>query len=116
MSLGPAYRVTNYDPCVPQYSDEPEPHPIVVCGDVMEHVEPEYVDAVLEKVRSLTTIKAVFIICLAPALKHLDDGRNAHLSIHPQEWWADRLEANGFTIDRQSKSKETENNAWFIVS
>lgn len=97
-ALGPAYRVTNYDPCMKEYETRPEPHDVVVCTDVMEHVEPEHIDAVLNDIRSLTKQVAFFSICIVPARKVLDDGRNAHISLHPVDWWKERITAAGFEI------------------
>jgi hypothetical protein len=97
-TVGPAYKVTNYDPCIEKYSARPEPHPVVFCTDVMEHVEPEFVEDVLADVRRLTTESAFFAICVSPALKTLSDGRNAHISLHPIEWWKDKVVAAGFEI------------------
>lgn len=97
-ALGPAYRVTNYDPCISGMDTRPEPHPVVMCTDVMEHVEPEFVDDVLKDIRGLATEYAMFAICKVEAVKVLEDGRNAHLSQHPYDWWKERLEANGFEV------------------
>jgi hypothetical protein len=97
-ALGPAYKVTNYDPCVKEYEERPAPHDIVICTDVMEHVEPEHIDNVLKDIRSLTKQVAFFSISIVPALKVLDDGRNAHISLHPIAWWKERLLQCGFEI------------------
>lgn len=96
--LGPAYKVTNYDPCIEGLDTPPEPHPIVVCTDVMEHIEPEFVDEVLKDLRRLTQELAFLSICSVPAVKVLADGRNAHLSQHPPQWWKDKLKAAGFEV------------------
>jgi hypothetical protein len=97
-NLGPAYKVTNYDPAIDEYSADPDPHPVVVCTDVMEHIEPEFVDDVLKNIRRLALEYAIFAICQKDALKVLPDGRNAHISKHPFPWWEERLTANGFKI------------------
>lgn len=115
-SLGPAYRVTNYDPCVPGLDAAPEPHDLVVCGDVMEHVEPECVDSVLSHIRKLAKHKAFFVIGMNPAIKVLADGRNAHLSLHPVKWWHDKLTEHGFTVERFSEDGDTGHNSWFICT
>jgi len=114
-ALGPAYRVTDFDPCIEELSAMPLPHDVVVCTDVMEHVEPEFIKAVLDDIRGLTKRVAFFSISLVPAKKTLADGRNAHISLHPQSAWAEMLEGAGFTIDNQTVEDE-EHNAWFIVS
>ena len=114
-ALGPAYRVTNYDPCIPGLDTPPEPHDVVVCGDVMEHVEPELLMNVLKDVRRLTKIRALFVIGMQPAKKTLSDGRNAHLSLHTQEEWAAKLTDAGFTVEEQSEPNEKGHNSWFVV-
>lgn len=95
-SLGPAYHVTNYDPCIEGIDTPPQPHDIVACTDVMEHVEPDCVDAVLKHIRSLARKTTFFVISVKPAQKTLADGRNAHISLHPFEWWEERIKAAGF--------------------
>jgi hypothetical protein len=113
-SLGPAYRVTNYDPAIEGLDSAPEPHDVVVCGDVMEHVEPQLVNNVLREIRRVTKDKAFFVIALKPANKTLADGRNAHICLMSQSSWADELESAGFTIEQQSESHPDTYNAWFI--
>jgi 2-polyprenyl-3-methyl-5-hydroxy-6-metoxy-1,4-benzoquinol methylase len=97
-ALGPAYRVTNYDPCIEGLDTPPDPHPVVACTDVLEHIEPELVDNVLAELRRLTQRVALLVINTGPAKKVLADGRNAHISMHPQEWWLERIKAAGFEV------------------
>lgn len=97
-SLGPGYRVTNYDPCIEGLDTPPEPHDVVTCTDVLEHVEPQYITATLNELRRLTLKRAFMVISVSPALKTLADGRNAHISLYPFEWWADTVTAAGFRI------------------
>lgn len=96
--LGPAYRVTNYDPCIEGLDAPPEPHDVVMCTDVMEHVEPECIMPVLKDIRRLTKRVVFFVISTSPAQKFLADGRNAHISLHPRDWWLDRIREAGFEI------------------
>ena len=37
-----------YDPAAPEWAGEPAPCEMVVCIDVLEHVEPGYLDPVLD--------------------------------------------------------------------
>lgn len=113
-SLGPAYKVTNYDPCVEGLDTPPEPHDVVVCSDVMEHVEPELVPNVLAEIRRLTKQKAFFVIGLTPAVKFLADGRNAHISLKSQAEWKDWIGAAGFRVKQESNPNEPQADAWFI--
>lgn len=83
--------VEGYDPAIAGKDDPPEPADLVVCLDVIEHIEPECVDNVLDDLLRCT-IKGIFLtISTRPARKFLADGRNAHLSVHPPEWWLPKL-------------------------
>ena len=114
-SLGPAYKVTDYDPCIEGLDAEPVPHPVVVCGDVMEHVEPEFVDKVFDNIRRLSTDVTFFVITFEPSSRSLPDGRNAHLSQHPIEWWKDKLAEHGFKIIERKAPEKTVRTCWFIT-
>lgn len=85
------YPIQNYDPCMPEYARRPEPADIVVCTDVLEHIEPNCLDAVLADLAALTK-KVLFtnVACRAAA-KFLPDGRNAHLIQESPNWWLARL-------------------------
>jgi hypothetical protein len=91
--LFPELDIREYDPARPGKTQLPEPADFVACLDVMEHIEPENLDAVLDHIRSLTKRIALFLIAIAPAKKSLADGRNAHLTVQPQAWWVERLSA-----------------------
>lgn len=80
-----------YDPAIPYWSSEPQPAELVCCIDVLEHIEPELLDAVLDDLRRVTVCRGVFTIHHRKAQKTLPDGRNAHLTVQPPEWWAKRL-------------------------
>jgi len=84
-ALGP--HIKNYDPAIPQYSARPLPADFVVCTDVMEHIEKEYLKEVLDDIVSLTEKIALISIASRPALKVLPDGRNTHLIQENYQWW-----------------------------
>lgn len=88
-----------YDPAVAEFSALPEPADIVVCRDVMEHVEAECVDDVLDHIKSLTKVVALFLIVFKESSDILPDGRNAHVSIQPKEWWLDKLRARWGSVE-----------------
>lgn len=79
-----------YDPVFPEYGP-PQPADLVCCIDVLEHIEPEFVDAVLLDLRAITTRLGFFSIATGPAGKNLVDGRNAHLIQKPSSWWLPSL-------------------------
>ena len=91
-----------YDPAVAEYSVLPERRfDLVVCFDVLEHVEEEYVDAVVATIFSFSR-RVLLDIALASASQVLSDGRNAHLTVRPAEWWLARLPPQG-TILRNDR-------------
>lgn len=89
-SLGDAitgFEVTGYDPAIPGKDAPPKAADVVACVDVLEHVEPDCLAAVLDDLRRVT-IKALFLsVPSIPARKTLPDGRNAHLIVQQPRWW-----------------------------
>ena len=86
-----------YEPAVEQYSKPPEPADLVVCLDVLEHIEPDCLDDVLDDLKRVTAKAGFFTIATGPAAKILPDGRNAHLIQEPAQWWLPRL-TDRFTL------------------
>ena len=84
------FRYFPFDPAFPEYG-EPKEAELVCCIDVLEHVEPLYLDAVLIDLRKITTGHGFFTIHTGPAVKTLADGRNAHLIQNPASWWLPKL-------------------------
>ena len=76
------------------------PSDLVVCSDVMEHVETEYTKAVLEDIEHHTQRYALFVISTKQSDKNLPDGRNAHINIKSTKDWAELLNQY-FEIDSQ---------------
>ncbi|HEY9744849.1 MAG TPA: methyltransferase domain-containing protein [Oculatellaceae cyanobacterium] len=88
------YDVTNYDPGVPEYSEKPQgSFDAVVCTDVLEHIEPEYLDNVLKEIFFYSTGLILLLVHFGPSGKTLSDGRNAHLIQKPPGWWEAKFNA-----------------------
>jgi 2-polyprenyl-3-methyl-5-hydroxy-6-metoxy-1,4-benzoquinol methylase len=88
----PQLGIREYDPAVPGKDADPEPADLVVCTDVLEHIEPSCLDDVLKHIQSVTRKAAFLNIATRPAVKTLPDGRNAHLIIESESWWRERIE------------------------
>lgn len=91
-------RVTEYDPGIQTKCELPKPADMVVCTDVLEHVEPERLDAVLDHIYALCDRGAYFTIATRAANMALSDGRNAHLIQRPYDWWVEVVENVGFKV------------------
>lgn len=90
----PQFVVKSYDPCLSHLSERPEPADLVICTDVMEHVEEEHVAGVLADISSLALVGAFFQISTIPAVKELADGRNAHITLKPWHEWLGLMRQN----------------------
>jgi len=83
--------VDEYDPAIPGKDILPDgPYQLIVCCDVLEHVEPELLDNVLESISSRCEF-AFFSIATRPSNKTLSDGTNCHLIIEGRDFWEARL-------------------------
>jgi hypothetical protein len=102
-------KVNLYDPGREGLDDLPDSAPFVTCIDVLEHIEPEHLEAVLDDLKRVTEIMGFFSIHTGPAVKVLSDGRNAHLIQEPAHWWLPKImerfellqfntEKNGFYV------------------
>lgn len=92
-------RLSEYDPAMPGKDRRPDFADLVVVTDVLEHIEPDRLDAVLAHIRGLTRKVGFLVIATGPANKVMADGRNAHLIQEPRPWWAEQLARAGFTVD-----------------
>ncbi len=88
----PGRTIRRYDPAIEEHSTPPEPAPLVVCTDVMEHIELDCLEDVLKDLHRVTQ-KLLFVsVATRPAKKTLADGRNAHLIVKPRSWWRTRFD------------------------
>lgn len=85
------FPIWEYDPAIPGKTDAPRQADLVVCTDVLEHIEPDKLDFVLDDLRRCTRKVGYFIVHTGPSAKTLADGRNAHLIQQPRAWWEERF-------------------------
>lgn len=93
-----AVRLSEYDPAIAGKDGPPDFADLVVCTDVLEHIEPERLSKVLEHVRMLARKAAFLVVALDPANKTLADGRNAHLILESPAWWTNAVVSAGFAL------------------
>lgn len=85
------YPIWEYDPAVKGKEELPRPADIVVCFDVLEHVEPDKLLYVLDDLRRVTKQVGYFVLHMGQSNKKLADGRNAHLIQHNERWWRAKI-------------------------
>lgn len=85
------FKVDEYDPAIPG-KDTCDASDLVVCTDVLEHIEPNKLEGVIAHLFSLAKRKLFVCIATRPSTKFLADGRNAHLIIENGDWWRHQLE------------------------
>jgi 2-polyprenyl-3-methyl-5-hydroxy-6-metoxy-1,4-benzoquinol methylase len=90
--------VREYDPAVPGKDALPAAADLVVCTDVLEHIEPVHMWSVLQHVRALSTKACFVVISLVETAKRLSDGRQAHISLHSRDHWVGVMGAHGFVV------------------
>lgn len=83
--------IHHYDPAIPDWSATPAPCEFVACIDVLEHIEPELLEAVLDDLKRVTLRFGLFTVHTGQAAKFLPDGRNAHLIQKPSGWWLPKI-------------------------
>lgn len=89
-------RVHEYDPAIEGKDKRPKPADLVVCTDVLEHIEPDKLGFVLAHIWRLSIKGAFLVIAIRPANKIMADGRNAHLIVESVPWWIDKLTRCGW--------------------
>jgi len=102
-----------YDPVFPDYGP-PKEADLVCCIDVLEHIEPEKLEAVLKELAKITVKLGFFSIHMGPAEKKLADGRNAHLIQQPSSWWLKRL-CEYFNVLQLESHGEMGRGFWVIL-
>jgi hypothetical protein len=89
--IGHRWEYRAFEPADDACCAAPEPAEMVTCIDVLEHIEPECLDAVIDDLQRVTQRLLYATVHCGPAMKTLLDGRNAHLTQKPMRWWLPKL-------------------------
>lgn len=92
--------ISGYDPANPEFDIALQNVDMIVSTDVLEHIEPNLIDATLKEIADNCTHTYHLISC-APAKLILPDGRNAHLIQETPDWWRKRFLDLGFIIHKE---------------
>lgn len=80
--------ITLYDPAVNIYSRYPTSRAdMVICIDVLEHIDPNNIDPFIENLYALTNKVLFIVVATVPASKVFEDGTNIHLTIKSEYQW-----------------------------
>jgi hypothetical protein len=104
--LGKPDWLLEYDPAIPGKEICPDHADIVVCTDVLEHIEPALIDNVLKHLAKIAKKALFLVIASRPSTKFLADGRNAHLIQEGADWWRKKLEERFFVSSYESTGGE----------
>lgn len=102
----PHVRVAEYDPGVAELAVVPTGQfDIVLCTDVLEHVERQFVDETLDRLRAYTRHAAVLNIACTPASSLLPDGTNTHVTVESPDWWEKKLATRWARLEASTRNK-----------
>lgn len=91
-----------YDPAIPGKDAKPETADLVVCTDVLEHIEPELLDNVLADLVRVTRKAALLVIATRESNKRLADGTSPHKIIEDANWWTAKLSEKFLILDMKA--------------
>jgi 2-polyprenyl-3-methyl-5-hydroxy-6-metoxy-1,4-benzoquinol methylase len=111
-----AIRIEEYDPAIPGKDGDPSFADLVNCTDVLEHIEPERLDAVLAHLRMLARKALFVVVSTKTSNKMLADGRNAHILVQSGWWWKQRFRKAGFKLRTAPTAARREvHKEWVVV-
>lgn len=85
------YSLLEYDPAIEGKEEKPAKVDMVVCSDVLEHIEPECLYPVLDDIWKTAQKMVFLVVSTRLAGKTLADGRNAHLIVESSDWWLKKI-------------------------
>lgn len=91
------FPIWEYDPAIPGKDQTPRPADLVICTDVLEHIEPDKLFLVLGDLARCVKSIGYFTIDTEPASKKLPNGENTHLIQKKRNWWERKL-SKFFTV------------------
>jgi hypothetical protein len=100
--LGNPDWMREYDPAVPGKDARPEIADLVMCTDVMEHIEPGLLDNVLTDLSRLAGKAAYLVIATRESVKLLPDGTSPHKIVQNAGWWRSKLEEKFVVLETRT--------------
>lgn len=85
------FPIWEYDPAIPEKSAPPKPADIVICTDVLEHIEPDKLGFVLDDIKFCMKKVGYLVISTRNAVKTYANNQNTHLIVKGKDWWEKKL-------------------------
>jgi len=110
-NLSDFVEVQSYEPAFESTDIKPTPSDFVVCTHVLEHVEPEFLENVLDNLKYLAKKGLLISVDSGPSGKLLPDGRDSNLIQEDISWWFNKLkeyfpEFHIINIDRRKFNQQ----------
>lgn len=94
-----SFPIREYDPAISGKDTPPEkPADIVHCNQVLQHVEPRFLESILRRLNELSTLVCLIYIKWVESHTVYEDGRNATLTPWPPDKWTSEI--GGFFPNR----------------
>lgn len=100
------FPIWQYDPAIPEIAASPQPADIVICSDVLEHIEQDKLQFVLDDLKRCTKQVGYFVISTRQAIKTYANGKNTHNIVQGKDWWNKKLSKYfdiGTIIDKEKE-------------
>ena len=92
------YDVWDYDPGVSGLESYPASRDLVVCIHMLEHVEEQYIDAVLDHIKLLASKAVLIVVSTQHSTKVLPDGTPWHCLVRDARWWKKKLQMKSHKV------------------
>jgi hypothetical protein len=93
--------LVEYDPAIPGKDAPPTKRfDLVVCTDVLEHIESAKINAVMRHLSTVTARALFVVVSLVPTAKTLSDGQQAHILLRSVDWWKYQFDEHDFKLSR----------------
>lgn len=104
-SWGYTGEITLFDPGVPTINELPVgTFDGVICTGVLEHIPEDEIDMAINNLASYADKWAFIVVGIEPTRKLLPDGRQAHVTLQPPQWWEDKIKS-AFAHEGMSRAK-----------
>jgi 2-polyprenyl-3-methyl-5-hydroxy-6-metoxy-1,4-benzoquinol methylase len=101
------FSMAEYDPAIAGKDEPPtQVFDLVVCTDVLEHIESAKINAVMQHLASVTGRLIFSVISLVPTNKKLTNGKQAHILLRSIDWWCYQFAEQDFVLSQTIQGRD----------